>query len=123
MVWDQPAEPRCTLRISVATQAWGFVGGLDEGDRVVYPNVARIKWVGVGNFGVFSPARLVANLVEAVVLGGIAVSVTTGVARFWLGASFQQATTNVYKVVSDGCEGKGVVGRKRLTRCEVGDSR
>ncbi|CAK9024059.1 unnamed protein product [Durusdinium trenchii] len=99
--WEwRPSEPQCSLEVELQPQAWGFVGADEEPEGSVLRSVARIQFVGSGQFGELSWLLVVTSLIEAFVLMGIASSVTLHVARCLYGDMFRQVTETSYEKVT-----------------------
>jgi len=96
--WEwQPSEPRCAVEVELQPQAWGFVGAEPVTEGALLSTVARIQFVGSGRFGQLSSVLIISSLVEAVVLMGIASTVTLFVARFLYGEAFREVTETTFE--------------------------
>eukprot|EP00971_Amphidinium_carterae_P177261 3515355-Amphidinium_carterae.1 len=99
--WDwRPSEPRCALEVELQRQAWGFLGADKDGNVSVLKSVARVQFLGSGQFGRPSSRLVVSTLVEAFVLVGIASSVTVRVAKLLYGDSFRECTETSFQIMS-----------------------
>eukprot|EP00439_Symbiodinium_sp_Y106_P048690 s2064_g6.t1 len=83
--------------VELQPQAWGFVGAEPVTEGALLSTVARIQFVGSGRFGQLSSVLIISSLVEAVVLMGIASTVTLFVARFLYGEAFREVTETTFE--------------------------
>mmetsp|Transcript_25372 Transcript_25372/g.59004 ORF Transcript_25372/g.59004 Transcript_25372/m.59004 type:complete len:629 (-) Transcript_25372:50-1936(-) len=94
----QPSEPRCALEVELQPQAWGFLGADASADGSVLRSVARIQFLGSGQFGTVSTRLVVSSFVEAFVLMGIASTVTLRVAKLLYGDVFRDVTETSFEM-------------------------
>lgn len=98
--WDwTPSEPQCSIEVELQPQAWGFIGADPDPEGSILRTVARVQFIGSGQFGELSWLLMVTALIEAFVLMGIASQVTLHVARCLYGEMFREVTETSYEKV------------------------